>query len=128
MANTAELGIYLRCKDDASKVLGDVQKKAGGLGKAFGDMAKIAGGFVMAQGIMAAPGFLMDAAQAAANETASLMRLQKAVENSGGSWDIYGKQLDAVVEAGMKKGFDDDAQRAAGLAARRGAGGEALRP
>jgi hypothetical protein len=54
----------------------------------------------------------MSAAQAAADEEASLARLQKAVENTGVSWTDYGGKLDAVVEAGMKRGFDDDAQRA----------------
>jgi len=96
----------------AEKLMGGLQGAAGKVGSAFGGMAKIAGGFVMAQGIMSAPGILMSAAQAAADEEASLARLQKAVENTGAVWSTYGGQLDAVVEAGMKRGFDDDAQRA----------------
>jgi hypothetical protein len=49
------VSIVVKAKDDASKTLGDVEKKASGLGKAFGDVAKIAGGFVLAQGILKAP-------------------------------------------------------------------------
>ena len=108
-----EVTIVVKGHDDASGVLDKVEKKAGGLGSALGKVGSIAGGFVLAQGIMQAPGFLMGAADAAAEEQASLARLQKAVENTGGSWDVYGSQLDAVVEAGMKKGFTDDEQRSA---------------
>ena len=129
MANTAELGIYVRAKDDASRVLGDIEKKAGGLGKAFGDMTKIAGGFVMAQGVMAAPGFLMDAAQAAADDAASCAKLQKAVENSGAAWDSYKGTLDTVIKTAQKRGFTDDQARdaLALLTAQTGDAGEAAK-
>jgi phage-related protein len=111
MGNTAELGIYLRCKDDASRVLDDVTKKTGGLGKAFGDMTKIAGGFIMAQGLQSAAGFLVSAAQAAADDAASMAKLQQAVENSGAAWDSYKGTLDTVITAAQKRGFTDDQAR-----------------
>lgn len=109
----AELEIWIRAHDDASAKLKDIDRNVGGLGKTLGDVGKVAAGFAIGYGLLQAPGLLMSAAQAAADEEASILRLKTAVENTGGSWDVYGGQLDAVVEMGMKKGFDDDAQRAA---------------
>jgi hypothetical protein len=106
-----EVTITIKGKDEASSTLDNVEKKAGGLGSALSGVTKIAGGFVLAEGIMKAPDFLMSAAQAAADDAASVAQLQKAVENTGVSWDAYRGQLEGVVESGMKKGFTDDEQR-----------------
>jgi hypothetical protein len=119
-------------QDQAEKTgshLGGLTSKLGGLGKAFGDVTKIAGGFVMAQGIMKAPGFFMEAAQAAADDAASVAKLQTAVENSGASWDTYQGQLNGVIEAAQKRGFTDDQARdaLALLTAQTGDAGEAAK-
>jgi len=93
------------------KGLKSAKDKVGGFSKAMGDMGKIAGGIVMGQGIMKAPGFFMDAAQAAADDAASMAKLQQAVENSGAVWETYKDQLNGVIEAAQKRGFTDDAAR-----------------
>jgi len=126
---SAELQIIIKAKDEASGALGNIEKKAGGVGKAFGDMGKIAGGFVMAQGLMSAPGFLMGMAQSAADDAASVAKLQQAVENSGASWEKYKGQLEGVVEAAQKRGFTDDEARDALslLTAQTGDAGEAAK-
>ncbi len=108
MTATSELRILVSLKDEASKGLKNVEGAAGGLKRALGDIGKIAGGFVLAQGIMKAPGFLMDAAQAAADDAASIAKLQKAVENSGKAWSNYKGKLEEVTKAAMKRGFTDD--------------------
>ncbi len=111
MAGTAELAIVIKARDEATAVLGNIEKKSGGLTKAFGDMTKIAGGFVMGQGILQAPGFLVDAAQAAADDAASQEILRRAVENTGAAWDTYRSQLDGTIARAQEMGYTDDQAR-----------------
>jgi hypothetical protein len=92
-------------------VLGRITGGIGKVGSAFGGLAKMAGGFVLAQGILSAPGKLMAMAQSAADDAASVGRLQVAVQNTGVSWDDYKGQLDGVVAGGQKLGFSDDETR-----------------
>jgi len=103
--------IHIKGRDEASRVLDGVTKKAGGLGSALSGVTKIAGGFVMARGIMAAPGMLMDMTQAAADDAASVAKLQQAVENSGAKWEDYEGTLNGVIETAQKRGFTDDQAR-----------------
>lgn len=111
MASAAEITLVISGKNEASKVIDDVNKSTGGLGKALGEVGKIAGGFVVAQGIMKLGGFLVDAAQAAAEDAAGQARLQKAVENTGAAYADYGSQLDSIIDKGQKRGFSDDQTR-----------------
>jgi len=104
--------IHITGKDDASKVIGGVETKAKGLGSALGDVSKIAGGFVVAQGITSLGGFLMDAANAAAEDEAAQLRLKKAIENTGASFAVYGPKVEGVVTAAQKLAFSDDDARA----------------
>lgn len=106
-----EVLITIKGKDNASGVLDNVEKKAGGLGSALSGVTKIAGGFVMAQGLMSAPGILLDMTQAAADDAASCAKLQKAVENTGESWEDYTRGMDRVITTAQKRGFTDDEAR-----------------
>jgi phage-related protein len=110
MAN--EITIKIGAHDDASAVIGGVAKKAGGLGSALSGVAKIAGGFVVAQGVMKLGGFLMDAANAAAEDEAATLRLQKAVENTGASYDAFAPKIEAAITGAQKLAFSDDDARA----------------
>ena len=125
--NENEIAILVKAKDEASKVLGDVEQKAKGIGGALGDTAKIAGGFVLGEGLTRAPGFLLDAAQAAADDAANVAKLKQAVENTGAAWSDYSDQLDQVIEDGQRKAYTDDQVRnsLALLVAQTGNAGEA---
>ena len=141
-----QLGFAIRAINEASKVLKDVQKDLddvdkhssaadralGGVGKALGalgspakaaagalgDMAKIAGGFVLGQGILQAPGFLMDAAKAAAEDEAATARLVNTFQNyanmAGAAPDTFQRLndlLDQRILKGQELAFTDDAVR-----------------
>jgi hypothetical protein len=111
MASTAQLAILLTADDRASRVLDDTARKAGSLGSALSSVSKIAAGFVIGGGLLALPGFLFSAAQAAADDAASQLRLQKAVENTGAAYGDYKRTLDDVIKTGMRRGFTDDQTR-----------------
>lgn len=108
------LGNTKPLQDAMSRVESDTGKLSGplkGVGSAFGDVAKVAGGFVVAEGIMKAPGFLMDAAQAAAEDEAATARLEKALRNAGGAFDENKQKVDERIAAGQELAFGDDAVR-----------------
>lgn len=97
-----------------TKAFAEVEQASGGLkgalnkaGSAFGDMAKIAGGFVMAEGIMKAPGFLMDAAEAAIEDEAAWKKVEQAVRNASGAFDENIQKVQERVAAGQKLAFSD---------------------
>lgn len=129
MVSVAELTLVVSGKDNASKVLKDVGESAGGLGKALSGVAQIAGGFVLAQGILKAPGFLMDAASAAAEDEAATQRLQQAIHNLGGDYAANLAAVNNAIAAGQKLAFTDDDVRDSyqKLAAATGDSDEALR-
>ena len=110
--NTAQLSAALgRADKSVGGFANSVGSKMSGVGKAFGDVSKIAGGFVVAQGLMQLPGLFMGAAQAAADDAASVAKLQQAVENSGAAWSTYIGQMGTVIEQAQKRGFTDDQAR-----------------
>lgn len=94
--------------DEIGKSAQQAEQHSGRFSSALGNVASIAGGFVLAQGIIQAPGFLMEAAQAAADDAANVEKLKKAVENTGASWDDYAGSIKAVIEDGQRKAFTDD--------------------
>lgn len=120
-----QLAFAIKAVNEASKQLKDVQddlgkaeksaKDADGalskMGHAMGDMAKIAGGFVLAQGFMKAPGFLMDAAKAAAEDEQATARLQQTIRSLGGDFDAQLKAVNDAIAAGQKLAFTDDEVR-----------------
>lgn len=127
MAN--DITIVVSSKDEASHVFKNIATNAGGLGKALGDVSKIASGLVLGSGIMQAPGFLMSAAQAAADDEQSMNRLKQAVENTGVSFDSFSGALNTSISAAQKHAFTDDEARSslALLMAQTGNADEAMR-
>lgn len=89
----------------------EAEQAAGGFGSAIGKVGQIAAGFVIGQAITKAPGFFIDAAHAAADDAASMGRLQQAVTNASGSYDKYASQIDQAIAAGQKLAFSDDETR-----------------
>lgn len=80
-------------------------------GSALGGVASIASGFIIGQGILQAPGILVAAANAAAEDAASTAKLQRAVENTGHAWTDYSKRISETIEVAQKRGFTDDQAR-----------------
>lgn len=95
----------------ATRALGNIESSLGKMQRGLGDVIKTAAGFALGFAFTQAPGILLDAAKAAATDAASQAKLQQAVQNTGVSWEKYGEQLNATIEAGIKKGFADDQQR-----------------
>jgi hypothetical protein len=84
MPSVAELLLSVKGKDDgASKVLDDIDKKAGGVGGTLKNLGTVAGGFVLGAGLLKAPDFLKSAAEAASEDEASTNRLKNAINNTG---------------------------------------------
>ncbi|MGE5501675.1 MAG: phage tail protein [Ignavibacteriales bacterium] len=86
---------------------GGLQAKVGGLEGAFSRLTTVAAGFVIGQGLLKAPGFLMDAAQAAAQDEQEWNRLEQAVRNAGGSFEENIGLVRERVAAGQKLAFTD---------------------
>jgi hypothetical protein len=120
--STGEMG---RAVDDVASKSG----KLGAFGSALGGVAKIAGGFIVAQGLLKAPGMLVAAANAAAEDAASTAKLQRAVENTGAAYGKYAGQIKTTIDLAQKRGFTDDQARdsLSILTAQTDDAGEALR-
>lgn len=101
--------------EKALKGVGDAaEKQQGKLGKmadGLGGVSKIAGGFVLGSGLLAAPGFLLGAAQAAADDEQATARLQQTVKNLGGDYDGLMGKVNSQIDAGQKLAFSDDEVR-----------------
>jgi len=105
------LRILLKAEDQASQVLDGAEKKAGGFGKALGGVGKIAGGFVLGSGLLSAPGSLFEMAQGAAEDAASMGRLEQAVANAEGSFDSHAGAVEQAIKNGQDLAFSDDQVR-----------------
>lgn len=125
LARMAERKITITFLGDAKgavNAVADIDGKLGGLGKTLGDVGKTAAGFVLGQGLMAAPGFLIDAAKAAAEDQAATDRLNQALENyvnNTGDFERTGVtaaenfaklkgSVDGLIASGQKLAFTDD--------------------
>lgn len=86
----------------------DAGKKSGGFSSALKGASTVAGGFVLGTAITKAPGFLLDAAKAAAEDEQATARLDQALRNAGGSFDENKKKIDDRIAAGAKLAFSDD--------------------
>lgn len=98
-------------RGDLKGVADQAESGSGPLGKfggALGEVAKVAGGFILAQGILQMPGFLLGAAQAAAEDEAATLRLEQAVRNAGGAFDTNIAAINDRIAAGQKLAFGDD--------------------
>lgn len=108
---------------------GGLEAKVKGLDGAFAKAASVAAGFVVGQGLLRAPGFLLDAAAAAAEDEQATARLEQAVRNLGGNYDETIAKVNEAIDAGQKLAFSDDEVRDSFqfLAAATGDADEALR-
>lgn len=109
---------FLGDAKSATKAMGDVeaaggslQAKIGGLSGAFSGVATAAAGFLSANVIAKAPGFLIGAAQGAAEDAAATARLEQALRNAGGSFDDNLAKVNARIDAGQRLAYGDDAVR-----------------
>jgi hypothetical protein len=95
---------------------------------AMGNLISTAGGFVLGKAFTEAPGALLNLAQGAADDAASLASLQQAVDNTGASYSDYSKQISDAVSQGQALAFSDDQVRGAlqTLTQTTGSAGEAM--
>ena len=103
-------------KDSASKGMRELNKTARTLGKTAGTLnapfAAAAKGFAIAAGAaVAVGGAMFAAARAAAEEDASIARLNAAISANTTITDEQTKQMDAAIEARQNLAFSDDALR-----------------
>ena len=87
------------------------EASAGKMGGTLGSVSKIASGFILGSGLMKAPGILADMAQSAADDAASVTRLEQAVKNSGASWDALSGSFTTQISLAQKRAFTDDQAR-----------------
>lgn len=109
----SRINLTQKVKVQAEVDTSQVQKAAGGLSGAFAGAKGVAGGILAVEGLKEFIHFSSDAVKAAAEDEASIIRLQTAVENTGATWKSYASQLDAVVTKGLDLGFTDDESRQA---------------
>lgn len=129
MASQAQLEFAIKAKNEAEAALKQVSGQLdqvkdaaergsshlGALGGALGDVGKIAGGFVLGQGLLKAPGFLLDAAKAAAEDEAATGRLQKTLRTltdetgkMGPTFAQASADVQKLIDKGQKLAFSDD--------------------
>jgi hypothetical protein len=111
---TTTLAVIL--KDGASKGMRELNKTARTLNKTAGTLnapfAAAAKGFAIAAGAaIAVGGAMFAAANAAAEEDASIARLNAAISANTTITEAQTKEMDAAVEARQKLAFSDDALR-----------------
>ncbi len=129
MASTT---LIARMVGDASKLISEMDRaeKAGGtFGAGLSKIGQIASGFVVGQGLMNLPGLFSSMTAAAAEDAASVARLQQAVVNTGDSWSQHADAMGEVIKRGQELGFTDDQTRSglAILTAQTGSADEAMR-
>lgn len=100
-----------RATDDLADKAGKSHGILGKLGGALGGVAQIAGGFVIGNALSQLPGFLIGAAQGAAEDEAATKRLELAVRNSGEAFDESIGKINERIDAGAKLAFSDDEVR-----------------
>ena len=113
MAN--EVKITVSADDRATPVLQKAQQQAGMLSGAFKTVAATAAGFVIGGGVARLPSLLSDMTKAAAEDAASITRLQQAVTNTGDAWSKHASSMETVIKRGQELAFSDEQTRS-GLA------------
>lgn len=103
-----EVVVTVTGRDQLSGTLGEAKKNADGFGSSLGKIGEIASGLVLGAGLLKAPGFLFDAAKAAADDEAATARLQTALKNLGGDYDGNLAKVNAAIATGQKLAFSDD--------------------
>src|SRR6266542_416947 len=121
MANL-DLVLAIKAVDDASAALKNVSSGLGGveqaaskghgpltaLGGALGNVASIASGFVIGKAITELPGFLMDAAKAAAEDEQAAVRVSTLLQTLPGDFAANTAAVNEAIAAGQKLAFSDD--------------------
>lgn len=90
---------------------GQLHAKVEGLSSKFGGLAAVAGGVFLGGALSKAPGFLMDAAKAAAEDEQSTARLSATIKSLGGDYESQMAKVQAAIAAGQKLAFSDDEVR-----------------
>ncbi len=130
MASGAELAMILRAKDESVQATFDkIEGAARGFGSTMSNIATSAAGFVIGNAITQLPGFLMDAAKAAAEDEQATARLSTTIRSLGGDYDAQMASVNGAIAAGQKLAFTDDQVRNSYqfLAQATGSSDEALR-
>lgn len=103
---------------DLNNAIDDSEKKGSSLGKTLGSIGKIAGGVALGAGITAAPGYLMNAAKAAADDEAATLRLNQTLSNladvsGSGNEGLAQMQegMEGLIKSGQDLAFSDDEVR-----------------
>jgi hypothetical protein len=87
------------------------ESAAGGLESSLGKVATTAAGFALGGAISEAPGYLLDAAKAAADDEANMSKLQTAITNVSGAYAPYNAAVQQAITDGQNKAFSDDETR-----------------
>lgn len=95
----------------ASKAFADAEVSASGFESTIGKVASTAAGVALGGAISQAPGYLLDAAKAAAEDSANMDRLKTAIENASGSYEPYNAAVQQAITDGQAKAFSDDETR-----------------
>lgn len=113
----AERSVTIRILGDATKAqkaFADAgtsattfEGKIEGAGGKFAGFGSVVSGVLAAGAVQQFGGILKDGAQGAAEDTASLLRLQQAVKNTGSSYDDYGGAVDEAIKRGQSLAFTD---------------------
>lgn len=100
--------VSLRGKlSDLDKTAQQASTGSTALGGALGKVGAIAGGFTVGAALVQLPGMLMAGAKGAAEDAASMDRLQQAVENTGSSFADYSSGIDDAIKKGQELAFTD---------------------
>jgi len=110
MANTAELAIFIRAKDEASKVLGQVSKESGGLSSSLKTLALAAGAAVASFASFK----MLESAISTTEELGSAIR--KMMRETGLSAEESSRLIHAFKMVGLT---GDDASRSIGIFAKK---------
>lgn len=111
MASALEtvLGIVISSKDETAPGVASAEGNISRLGR--GVLGATAAWSAFGSATTTAVGFLSDAARAGADDEASTLRLQQALENTGASWAAQQGAIEARIEAGQRLAFSDDQMR-----------------
>lgn len=92
---------------DAGTSAGTLEGKVEGLSTKWGNFGTVFAGVVAGGALQKVGGWLKDGAAGAAEDTQAMDRLKIAVENSGASYDDYGKTIDDAIARGQDLAFTD---------------------
>lgn len=113
MTANAELAIHIRARDESTGVINRIKGSLGGIGGAAKTAAVGLGIATAGVGALAFAGFSF--AKAAAEEQASVERLNQSIKNLGGNTEAMVGQSEKAIKAAERLAFSDDEARS-GLA------------